>query len=225
MEKVRKHAMVTAILFAVFIVFTIAVKYIDVKPIGPQASKVGFATLNGFVFKTVGVHDFWHSLTGCFGAVSIALALCVVALGIAQLVIRKELRKVDMEIILLCGFYVLVFAFYLLFEVVEINCRPILEDGVLEASYPSSHTMLVCCIMSTLFPVLSRLFQKNGNVMKVCEIASSVIILVTVVGRMISGVHWFTDIAGAVLLSAALIWLFYTVYEYTQLRLKGRRHF
>lgn len=223
MERVRKYTRMTALLFAVFILFTIMVNYIDVKPIGPQNSEVGFAALNGFVFKIIGVHEFWHSLTGCLGAISIALALCVVALGVAQFTIRKDIRKVDAEIILLCGFYVLVLAFYLLFEVVEVNCRPVLEDGVLEASYPSSHTMLVCCIMSTMLPVLDRLFHKNGGIMRICKAVSAVIIVVTVIGRMISGVHWFTDIIGAVILSAALVQLYYTAYEYAQFRLKGKR--
>ena len=40
------------------------------------------------------------------------------------------------------------------------------------------------------------------------QILCAVIIGVTVIGRLISGVHWFTDIIGGILISAALLALF-----------------
>lgn len=224
LERIRKNTRVTAILLAVFILFTIAIKHIDVKPIGPQNSEVGFAALNGFVHKIIGVHEIWYSLTGCLGAIAIAIVCCAAALGAAQLIIRRNLWKVDMEILVLGGFYALIFAIYLFFEAAKVNCRPVLEKGVLEASYPSSHTVLVCCIMATIFPLVDSLFHKNANVMKISKIVSAVFIVLMVVGRLISGVHWFTDILGAVLLSTTLVQLFYTVFEYVQFRLKGKRH-
>ena len=77
-------------------------------------------------------------------------------------------------------------------------------DGILEASYPSSHTLLSVCICGSSLMINKYLF-KNKNFFKVENIISILSILVIVIGRFISGVHWFTDIIGAILNSIALL--------------------
>lgn len=71
-------------------------------------------------------------------------------MGATQLVRHRSLFAVDPDLLLLGVYYVLIAAAYLLFEAFPINYRPIPIDGVMEASYPSSTTLLVLSIMPTL---------------------------------------------------------------------------
>ena len=120
---------------------------------------------------------------------------------------RKSLVKVDRDILLLGVYYALVIACYLVFEMLPVNYRPILIDGRLEASYPSSTTLLVLSVMPTLV-FQTRRRMKNGRLQKVIGLAVSVFSAGMVLGRLISGVHWLTDIAGAALLSRGLYCLY-----------------
>ena len=208
--KSKKLFSITGALFLLFIAFTVVVLTMDVRPIGPDGSLVGLATVNQWVFEQIGVHIFWYKLTDYLGLLSVLLAVGFASLGLAQLIKRKNIKKVDYQIILLGVFYCVVISFYVLFEYVIINFRPILMNGVLEASYPSSHTILVICIMATAMMMFNYLF-KNHNFLRAVLISISVMIIaVTVVGRLISGVHWFTDIIAGLILSSALVMLFYS---------------
>ena len=201
----RKLWLLPAALWAAFALFTLLLTCVDVQPIGPQGSAVGFATVNGWAFQLLGVHLLWYHLTDWLGVAAIAIAFGFAVVGLYQWVKRKSLRKVDRHILVLGGFYLLVIACYLFFEKVVINCRPILMDGNLEASYPSSHTMIVVSIMATASMVFRALCpQKKGWCLAV-DIFAAVVIAVTVMGRLIAGVHWLTDIVGGLLLSAALV--------------------
>jgi undecaprenyl-diphosphatase len=100
-----------------------------------------------------------------------------------------------------------VLAAYLFFEIVVINHRPVLIEGQLEASYPSSTTMLVLCVMPTaLMQLKPRLTGKRlYRCFRLLVIAFTVFM---VVARLVSGVHWFSDIVGGMLLSTGLVQLY-----------------
>lgn len=194
------------ILAVIFIVFTILVRVIDVQAIGPQGSSVGFASINGAVFSALGSNKFFYYLTQILGIVSLLLALLFVAMTIYQWKVRKKLSLVDRDLVALMLFYVLLGVCYGLFEVVIVNYRPVLLDG-LEASYPSSHTMLTICIMSTGILQIQKRIQEPRSRAQV-QWVMALIIAIMVLGRLLSGVHWFTDIVGGILLSAALVKLY-----------------
>lgn len=198
----------TGISFLLFIAFTIAVKSVDVKHLGPDGGIVGLATINQFVFSRLGVNMLWYEITEWIGIVAVLVAASFAGLGMYQLVKERSLRKVDGELILLGGFYCLIMAFYVLFEVVVINYRPIIMDGELEASYPSSHGMLVICILVTAMMQMHRLLSDRKRLLIVADSIAVLLIAVTIIGRLLSGVHWITDIVGSVLLSVALVMLY-----------------
>jgi undecaprenyl-diphosphatase len=201
-------------LFAAFAVFTVLAAFYDVKPVGPDGSEVGFAALNLHVFQKLGAHMQWYDITEYLGYLALAVAATFGATGLFQLVKRRSIRRVDRQILVLGVFYVLVLCCYVFFEVVVINFRPVLVEGQLEASYPSSHTVLTVCIMGTAALQLHSLLQNKKLLRIGAEILAVLIAGVTVVGRLLSGVHWFTDIVGGLLLSAALLTLYAAVSGY-----------
>lgn len=208
MNKKFKNFIISSFFILFSIVFTILVKVIDVRTIGANGSKVGFASLNKAVFDTLGVNMRWYHITDILGKFVILIALFYAFIGILQLVKRKKISKVDKEIVLLGIFYVVVVAIYAFFEKVVINYRPILLDGKLEASFPSSHTMLVLCVCISAVLVNKRLFK--DNYFKIFNVLLILIAFVTIVGRLVSGVHWCSDIIGGVIISGALLMTFYS---------------
>lgn len=199
---------IAGIFLVAFVLWTVLISFIDVQPIGPLGSSVGFATVNGYFHNLTGVHMSIYTITDWLGLVPIAVMLGFAMLGLVQWIGRRGISKVDYSIFVLGGYYILVFAVYMLFEYVVINRRPILIQGFLEASYPSSTTMLVLCIMPTaLMQLYSRM--RNRYLKVIVFVLISAFVVFMVVGRFISGVHWFSDIVGGILLSAGLVMLYH----------------
>ena len=207
--KNRKNILISSILILLSILFTIIVKLVDVRQVGEGPSNIGLSTINSYVFKTLGVNNIWYDITTLLGVFAIFIAVVYVFIGFIQLIKRKSLLKVDKEIIILGLFYIVVVGLYVFFEKIIINYRPILMDGVLEASYPSSHTLMVLCLCGSSIMINKKLY--NNRVSKYMNICSTIIMVVMVVGRLLAGVHWFTDIIGGILISIALLMVFYTV--------------
>ncbi len=206
----RGYFCAAGLLFVLFLAWTAAIQYVDVQPIGPENSSVGFASLNGCVQNLTGVHMRLYVITDWLGLAPLFTALGFAFLGLAQLIRRKSLCKVDSDILVLGGFYVVVMAAYILFEAFSVNYRPVLIGGRLEASYPSSTTLLVLCVMPTAAMQLQRRVKREG-VKRVAVYAIDAFTVFMVLGRLISGVHWLTDIVGAMLLSASLVTLYHSV--------------
>lgn len=208
MKTQKNKTLLSAILLLTsFAIWTLLVKVVDVQGIGPDGSCVGFAKLNGFVHGFTGTNMTLYTVTDWLGLVPIGLMLGFAVLGICQLVKRKHLLKVDKEILLLGMFYVSVLAVFLFFEEFIINYRPVLINDCLEASYPSSTTMLVMCVMPTSAVILKR--RINNRVLRnivVAVIYAFTVFMVT--GRLVSGVHWITDIVGGALVSGGLTQLY-----------------
>ncbi|MBR2928521.1 MAG: phosphatase PAP2 family protein [Oscillospiraceae bacterium] len=184
--------------------------FIDVQPIGPQGSAVGFAAINRRFHQLTGVHLSLYILTDWLSLIPVAFAVGFALLGLQQWITRKKLHKVDRSILVLGGFYVAVAAAYSLFELFPVNYRPLLIEGELEASYPSSTTLLVLCIMPTAAMQLHRRIQ---NRRLRCGILSAIAVFTVfmVIGRLLSGVHWLSDIIGGALLSAAFVMAYHAI--------------
>ena len=151
MKEIRKKELLAGIaLLAAFALWTVLIRHIDVQKAGPNGTEVGFATINMWFHRLTRVHMLIYTITDWLGLVPIIICLCFGVLGLVQLVKRRSLLAVDPDILLLGAYYVVVILGYLLFEMVPINYRPILIEGNLEASYPSSTTLLVLTVMPTL---------------------------------------------------------------------------
>ena len=205
--KKNQYLLAGILLHMGFVVWTFLIQTVDVQPIGPNGSTVGFAALNGWFHHLTGVHWMFYTLTDWLGLVPIFVCLIFAGVGFVQLMQRKSLFKVDLDIILLGVYYVFVIFGYLLFEIVPINYRPVLIEGFLEASYPSSTTLLVLSVMPTLYFQAQRRLTQNALRQTIC-IFSVLFSAFMVIGRLISGVHWLTDIVGAILLSSGIFLIY-----------------
>jgi undecaprenyl-diphosphatase len=181
---------------------------VDLKPIGPDNSTVGFATINGYFHRLTGTNMTLYTITDWLGLVPIFVALFFGVIGLVEWIKRKSILKVDFGILTLGSFYIVVMLVYILFEKVVINYRPMLINGVLEVSYPSSTTLLTMCVMPTAIIEFKELI-KSKFLNKFLTYAIIIFTAFMVISRLLSGVHWLTDIIGGALLSTSLVTLYY----------------
>ena len=208
MKTNAKKSLFSGLIFiSLFTIWTFLIQLVDVQNIGLNNSNVGFATFNTWFHSLTGVNFTLYNITDWSGLVPIFICMIFAMLGLVQLIKRRSLIKVDLDIIILGVYYIIVIFGYLIFEMFPINYRPILINGFVEASYPSSTTLLVLSVMPTLVFQANRRI-KNPTIIKVITILSAIFSLFMVIGRLISGVHWFTDIIGSIFLSFGLFYLY-----------------
>ena len=209
MTKRKIYLSTAVILLGLFFLFTAIVITVDVKPIGPNDSEVGLATVNGAFAQILGstesYNELWYDISELVGLIPLAMTGCFAILGLCQAIKRKSLLKIDSHLFVLAAFYVALLSAYVAFEIIEINFRPVLIDGVLEASYPSSHTMLSIGICTTAIFELHELIKSKKALLIAADVFCGAIALVVLLGRLLSGVHWLTDIIAGIILVSALI--------------------
>lgn len=214
MRKLSRKFGKAAISFALFILVIALVKCVDVAAVGPAGTSVGLSHLNKAVHDLIGVHLFWYKLTNLLGVWAILSGVVFAGIGLKQWIERKSLKKVDPQILALGALFVLLGVVYVFFEFVVVNCRPILMEGETapEASFPSSHTVLAFVIFGAVAMMLKDYLNDN-RLAAMLQNVYLVLLIVAVAGRLLSGVHWFTDILGGVFLSLALLQTFSGVLE------------
>ena len=208
MKKNGKKQLITGVsLMLVFVIWTWLIQKVDMQPVGQKGTDVWFAVLNCWFHKLTGVHMGLYTITDWLGLVPVFVCIVFGGIGLWQLIKRKNLFKVDTDLIYLGIYYVIVIFGYLFFEMCPINSRPILIEGILEASYPSSTTLLVLSVMPTLVLQANRRIENKYLKRIICAF-TVVFSAFMVIGRLVSGVHWLTDIMGAVFLSTGLFYLY-----------------
>lgn len=211
MSKNTKSSLIMTVLMLIVVaLYTVCVKVVDVAPIGPENSSVGFASINGPIANALGYHESFYQISKVLGIFALLFIAFFAIIALMQIVKRKGIFKADQHLYVLGVFYVLVGITYLLFEKVIINYRPIIMDEGLEASYPSSHTVLALCVFVTAAMQL-KAYDKTKKKFNIQSIACIVCAVVMVVSRFLSGVHWFTDIIGGLIISAFLIMVYVTL--------------
>jgi len=214
-NKIRNNYISAIIFFVLFVLFTVLVKTVDVKPAGPQGSLIGLSAVNTFVFDLLGQNGVWYAVSEGIGYLALLVAFSFAVIGLLQMIRRKSVFKIDADILALGVLYVVTAIAYVLFETVIINYRPVLVGGMLEASYPSSHTMLVVTILGSAI-IQSDKRIKSGYLKKIVNAVLFIGIFATAVGRVASGMHWITDVIGALLLSLFLVLTYYSVVKHIE---------
>ena len=206
----KKNIILSISLIIISILYTLSVKYIDVDTIGPNNSKVGLSTINNYFHKLIGYNETLYKITSILGIFLFIIVGVYALMGIIQLIKRKSLLKVDKEIIVLGVFYIVVALIYVFFEKVIINYRPVIIEGELEASYPSTHTLLTLCICVSSI-IINKLKYNNFKYLKYTNILTIILLLAIVIGRILSGVHWISDIFGGITISLTLLTIYKTI--------------
>lgn len=211
-KRIQKDIVVASLFLAIFVIFTILLRFIDVDNLAPDGSLVGFSTLNALGKKAFPFHSFFYILTEVLGNIALASALAFAILGAYQWFVRKKLSLVDRDILCLGVLFAVVLAIYAFFEVISVNVRPVLINGTTENSYPSSHTVLSIVVFFASVPLLMK---RTGNMLSSVMVgALPFLSVLTVVGRLLSGVHWVTDLIGGVLLALALLFFYFAFLRY-----------
>ena len=203
----KKSLLIGSIFLAMFTVWTVLIQTVDVQPLGQNGTSIGFAAFNCWFYHFTGANMVLYTITDWMGLVPVIICLSFAGIGLVQLIKRRSLFKVDTDIRILGVYFVIVFLAYAIFERIPINYRPILIEGKMEASYPSSTTLLVLSVMPALIEQIQRRLS-DVTAKRIITIAAIAFSVFMVTGRLVSGVHWFTDIVGGVLLSAGLFQLY-----------------
>lgn len=202
-----KKIIVSGVILLVFVIFTILLKHADVCMVQQTGTLLGFSSFNIKVHEVLGVNLLLYEITDWLGVLMLVVAFSFAILGFYQLVKRRSLTKVDAKLLLLGLFYIIVICLYILFEKLIVNYRPIFINGFLESSYPSSHVFCSVCIFGS-GAMMEKHYIKQKWLSRMISFFLISICLLIVLGRIISGVHWITDIIGGFLLSLGLVILF-----------------
>ena len=213
MEDIKKNFIICSLLIVLAILYTILVKTVDLSAIGPNNSIVGFSTINNFFFSQTGENKIWYYITEILAIIPLFMAFSYALIGLKQLIKKKNLLKIDKELLGLAVFYIIVISVYIFFEIFVVNYRPILIDNELEASYPSSHTLIALCLCGSSILINNKLYSKYP-ITKIINPILTITMIILIIGRLLSGVHWFTDILGGVIIASALLYCYYTFLNY-----------
>ncbi|MCR4991238.1 MAG: phosphatase PAP2 family protein [Lachnospiraceae bacterium] len=208
----KRNLMWTLVLFGAFVIYTVCVKFVDVAPIGPEGSSVGFSGLNKAIHDLLGYNEFFYLISKILGLFAIMFMGMVALIALWQVIQRKSLFKADRCYYVIGVFYVIVLIVYLFFEVCIVNFRPVILDEGLEASYPSSHTVLAISVFLSGAIWFKRIISREMKTFVPTILYAFTFLMV--VSRLISGVHWFTDIIGGVVGGAFLTSLYMTMVSY-----------
>ncbi len=211
-------SMLFSVLFlALFSVLVLLLCTVDVRPAGAFEQSVGLSHLNAAVYAFCGCSAFFYEATELMGLLCFGVILAMALLGFWQWFRRKRLLSVDAEVLSLIPLYLCVAVLYLLFEGVALNCRPDFPYDAVEeamaASFPSSHTLMAICVLGSAAKVVGKQCRSVRRSRIWSGVACALCVMMAA-GRLLAGVHWFTDILGSVLLSLSLLFFYRAVCEW-----------
>ena len=210
----NKGLLASIIMIIATAAYTAALMLVDVQPIGPNGTKVGLATMNSMFQNIVGVNFTYYNIAEVMGYVIWAIFGVFALAGFVQMIKRRSIIKVDRNILVLGGMYFILFALYVLFSKVAVNYRPIIMPGetMPEPSFPSSHTMMAIVVaVGTMMQLKYYVKKKSTRTFLMFDL--TIIMLITVAARTLSGAHWLSDIIAGILVSLTLISLYCAVYN------------
>jgi len=172
-------------------------------------NKVGLSSINK-KFLPNKTNDTWNDLTDLLLYFSLVIIFIFVVKGLLELFNQGSIFKVSPDILVLGVFVVIMIMVWIGFDkVIIINKRPYANEG----SFPSTHVLIV-----TFISLYSVLYVSRNDYSKGYTIALFIIsilsILLTFVGRVKAGEHWFTDSLGGLILGLSFSFLAYGILKF-----------
>ncbi len=213
MKKNILNFSITAALFLIFAIFTILVKFVDTSVVAATETKIGLSSINKPLFNFFGVSNDWNVISAILFIFAGIVVVVLAIIALKEMIKTKSLFKINHKLLLVALLYVLTAIFYVVFEFVIINYRPLLDEGMLKASYPSSHTLLICVICLSACLIVPDYIKNKPLKITITTILCLIAVL-SPITRLLAGVHWFTDVIASIILSLALVMLYYSVSTY-----------
>ncbi|MCQ2752231.1 MAG: phosphatase PAP2 family protein [Coriobacteriales bacterium] len=207
MSKFRFWYFSTLIFFILSILITIASLYVNVAPIGLENTNVGFSSINELFKNMLPYNSTAYTISTIIGYIAIMIAAIFFFVTVTQLIKRRSIKKVDNDLLALMFVYAISVAIYIVFNKTAINYRPVMPAGEteLEPSFPSSHTFLFVSYFGTQILIIRKYIFDKPKIYKPCTIILLILMVVGIITRTISGVHWITDIIAGILYAMTLI--------------------
>ena len=209
-KKLKYSIIILGIIGLVNLFFVFLLKVANVKLTGTYNTSIGLGSINLKLRDLIGTSKAFDIISTIILVIAFLIVAAEIALAIYELVKRKDIEKLDNEIWALSVTYAaLAFIFAVFNYALIINVRPVVIDGKLESSYPSTHVLVSLTVFLTGITMTSYLVKdkKLKLGIDIALIALSVLVVIT---RMLSGKHWFTDIIGGILASGFLYWMHIT---------------
>ena len=159
----------------------------------------------------------WKKATDIILIASFAILTVFVILGLYQWITRKSLKKVDKSLLCFPIPLALLAAVYVIFDkFIILNTRP---NGSGEPSFPSTHVMIVATIFFLSAIALPK-YIKSKTASILLDIIMLALIVLTCVGRVLSDMHWLTDVIGGLAFAVFFAAVYYFCYRITKKKSK-----
>ena len=206
-----KRGTKTIIWGAAAVALTAAVGLIDVQ--GTSVGKdVGFGTLNNVIFAFFGENEVWGKITDILLGVLIASAVIAIFWAAARWAKEgKDSKKMGKSLACFGVAGGVAAAIYLIFEkLLVINYSPVLEGGKAVPSFPSTHVLVAVVLAMISAIILTSLLKKRVLRIAVNTILPTLMVWM-MVGVILAGTGWFTDVIGGLLYGMTAVSLYQTL--------------
>ena len=205
--KLRKFDIITSITAFLFLLLLVLILVVDVRVNELTGEKIGLFELNNVFLKNTINHTF-DIISDIILDISVGCIIFYMIMGLIQIFKKNEPSN---EIIFIGIMMIVIIVIWIVFDkFLIINHRPIYITMELEGSFPSTHVIITTFVMLVNIALVSKNIKKK-NLRIALYIANGVVILASPICRLLSNMHWFTDILGGVLLGALLFELYYII--------------
>lgn len=215
----KRYLIISCASLLLFLLFLIMLYTVDVKNIGAGVTKVGLCFINNHSFMASNA-SMWDKISDVCMYLGIGVIGALFILGVVQLIQRKNILKVDKEILVFGCLVVLMIIIWLFFDkVLIVNNRPILVDGKVECSFPSTHIMITSfALLSGSYYLFKKINKKHLTI--IMYVASAIIVTICFLGRVLSGMHFLTDAVCGLLMG---LFLFFSLLAILQFIIKDHK--
>lgn len=193
---------IISILWLILLIFTILVSFVDVKIFNVTNTKIGLYSLNKIFLVNSINSNYINIISNGIFLICLLVIILMLLLITFEYFKTKKINKNNLNFFI--HFLIMVLIWIIFDKILIINYRPILINGNIEGSYPSTHVMVSTFVLLFLSDQLKKIFKND----KIFYIISIGLIIIQSISRILLTMHWFTDIIGGLLIGCLLFFTF-----------------